>query len=94
MHKRIKALDGMRGLAILMVVCHHFFKLGIGSGGVDVFFILSGYLITSILIAERNEPHFWTIFYSRRATRILPVYVITLTLTAVFIPLEWHSIWY
>jgi peptidoglycan/LPS O-acetylase OafA/YrhL len=93
MHKRIESLDGLRGLAIGMVLWLHFFGSAIGWAGVDVFFILSGYLITTILLSAREEPHFWRIFYTRRATRIIPAYVVTMLTTFAFFRLEWHLIW-
>lgn len=59
---RIKELDGIRGIAVLMVVLHHYFIWLRFTGsvygwlGVDLFFILSGYLITSILLGLRDKP--------------------------------------
>jgi peptidoglycan/LPS O-acetylase OafA/YrhL len=56
--------------------------------GVDIFFVLSGFLITSIILKERSRPNFWSSFYMRRAFRILPafltVYVVTLLATHFF----------
>jgi peptidoglycan/LPS O-acetylase OafA/YrhL len=80
--ERIKELDGLRAVAILLVLgCHYrgFATLfgGVpefGFIGVDIFFVLSGYLITTILLRLREQPHpYWT-FYSRRALRIFPPY--------------------
>lgn len=82
----MRALDGLRGLAIAPVVWHHATPrpleglLGRGPLGVDLFFTLSGYLVTSLLLAERARrggidlPAFW----ARRAARILPLYYLVL----------------
>jgi peptidoglycan/LPS O-acetylase OafA/YrhL len=77
---RIRELDGLRGIAALAVVADHYLSWLPASGaqngwlGVDLFFILSGYLITSILISLREKEHFFSIFYERRALRIFPPY--------------------
>src|SRR5579872_2029724 len=74
----IPALDGLRGLAIAMVLIWHFCPLSQpyfpGWAGVDLFFVLSGYLITWRLVASRNLPHYFSRFYRNRALRILPLY--------------------
>jgi peptidoglycan/LPS O-acetylase OafA/YrhL len=83
-------LDGTRGIAALMVVVFHFFYFTnyrypiridlyrkfteLGQHGVSFFFVLSGFVITRILINTRNDSGFFGIFYSRRALRILPLY--------------------
>lgn len=83
---RIKELDGLRGIAVLAVLLHHFLPwapiTGSGYGwlGVDLFFVLSGFLITSILLDLRSKPHYFRTFYGRRALRIFPPYVIGLTI--------------
>ena len=83
---RVKELDGLRAIAILSVVMWHY--LGAGDGpsstpwrififgrtGVDLFFVLSGYLITSILLANRGSSNYFQAFYGRRSFRILPIY--------------------
>ena len=77
---RIRELDGLRGIAVLAVVdCHYlpwFPALGARYGwlGVDLFFVLSGFLISSILLDLRDKEHYFKIFYSRRALRIFPPY--------------------
>jgi peptidoglycan/LPS O-acetylase OafA/YrhL len=82
------ALDGLRGLAILMVLVFHYFRVpegdqahawlghlaGIGWLGVDLFFVLSGFLITGILFATRDRPRYLRTFWARRALRIFPLY--------------------
>jgi len=77
---RIKELDGVRGIAVLAVISEHYMSWlpAVGSQygwlGVDLFFILSGFLITSILLELRGKEHFFKVFYSRRALRIFPPY--------------------
>src|SRR5438067_7660244 len=86
----ILALDGLRGIAILLVVvCHFVSNLHIaadgwawplvaiahaGWTGVDLFFVLSGFLITGILIDARGSDSYFKAFYARRALRIVPAY--------------------
>ena len=87
----IRELDGIRGLAILFVIAFHaravytysseiplpFFKvLDLGWSGVDLFFVLSGFLITGILLDTRDSPSYFRTFYARRALRILPLYFV------------------
>jgi peptidoglycan/LPS O-acetylase OafA/YrhL len=87
------ALDGVRGLAILMVLLLHFVAnttattrmetwvakvLTYGLYGVDLFFVLSGFLITGILCDARGKPHFFRNFYVRRVLRIFPLYYVVL----------------
>lgn len=83
---RIPALDGIRGCAVLMVIVFHYWMgspnrllhlTQIGASGVDLFFVLSGFLITRILLGMRESRNIAG-FYLRRAARILPVYVLFL----------------
>jgi peptidoglycan/LPS O-acetylase OafA/YrhL len=76
---RIPELDSLRGLAALGVLALHMMpKLFFWAGScVDLFFILSGFLITSILLANRESPRMLVAFYVRRALRIWPVYYVT-----------------
>ena len=70
-----REIDGLRAIAVVAVIlCHAGFRLfGGGFVGVDVFFVISGYLITSIIISEKNAQTFSLAnFYERRARRILP----------------------
>jgi peptidoglycan/LPS O-acetylase OafA/YrhL len=84
------ALDGLRGVAILLVVAWHTFRGGLtgaGQAGVTLFFVLSGFLITTLLIEERNR--FGRIdlrrFYLRRAARLLPAFALMMCVAAVII---------
>ncbi|HVQ89248.1 MAG TPA: acyltransferase family protein [Actinomycetes bacterium] len=81
------ALDGIRAIAALLVVLFHSDVpfLDNGYAGVDVFFVLSGFLITSLLIREIDVDHRVNIiaFYARRARRLLPVALTVLLVTAV-----------
>ncbi len=84
----IPELQGLRGIAVLSVVLYHchprftgtwFYPVSLwGWTGVNLFFVLSGFLITSILLESRNKPHYFRNFYGRRALRIWPVYVLVL----------------
>jgi len=84
----IPELQGLRGLAVLAVVIYHchprlegtlFYRASLwGWAGVNLFFVLSGFLITSILLESREKPHYFRNFYARRALRIWPVYVLVL----------------
>src|SRR5208282_2036951 len=86
-HETILELDGVRGIAILLVLLFHlevsyppsiprmfFAPLLLGWSGVDLFFVLSGFLITGILWESRSSPGRARTFYVRRALRILPLY--------------------
>ena len=85
----LPALDGLRGLAILLVLAHNFavvalptglfgklVQLGLDIGwiGVQLFFVLSGFLITRILLQTQSSPHYFYSFFGRRVLRIFPLY--------------------
>ncbi|MEO5572243.1 MAG: acyltransferase [Bacteroidia bacterium] len=76
----IKSLDGIRGLAVLLVICHHWsfnsLNLPFGWVGVQLFFVLSGFLITRILLNEKQFEFskYLKRFYLKRALRIFPLY--------------------
>jgi peptidoglycan/LPS O-acetylase OafA/YrhL len=76
------ALDGLRGIACLIVVFTHNFGFTkyffFGWIGVDLFFVISGFLITQILLQTRDEPHYLRNFYVRRILRIFPLYYLVL----------------
>ncbi len=97
----VPCLDGLRGLAILMVTIYRFGKEGfannnqegfflrvleIGETGVDLFFVLSGFLITGILLDSRSSPKFFSRFYQRRSLRIFPLYFVSLAIFLFFVP--------
>ena len=83
-------LDGLRGLAVLGVIFYHCHPRFVGTplhyaslwgwAGVNLFFVLSGFLITSILLESREKPHYFRNFYGRRALRIWPVYLLVLAI--------------
>ena len=83
------ALDGLRGVAILLVLLDHLDILRdqYGCIGVDIFFVLSGFLITSLLIAEWNQSKDISLksFYWRRALRLLPALIAMLIVCIIFI---------
>jgi len=79
MHKIYRTdIDGIRGIAVISVILFHLGYLPNGYLGVDVFFVISGYLITSIVFREVNENTFSILkFYERRIRRILPLVFFT-----------------
>jgi peptidoglycan/LPS O-acetylase OafA/YrhL len=106
--KRIPELDGLRGVAIGMVVLYHAFlfhvvprhgsllayaltPVRIGWSGVDLFFVLSGFLIGGILLDARDARNYFSTFYIRRFFRIVPIYYATLlALLALSIVARYH----
>jgi peptidoglycan/LPS O-acetylase OafA/YrhL len=93
---RIPALDGLRGIAILLILILHSFGLGVmhsdgaiwkifnaGWVGVDLFFVISGYLITGILLETRDRPGYFRVFFIRRMLRIFPPYYFVLAFVIV-----------
>jgi peptidoglycan/LPS O-acetylase OafA/YrhL len=100
--QRIRQLDGIRGLAIILVILWHYVARQLvappGSGaatvvnalkltfsGVDLFFVLSGFLIVGILLDHRGAPNFFRVFYLRRVCRIFPLYFL---LVLIFVVLK------
>jgi peptidoglycan/LPS O-acetylase OafA/YrhL len=99
-----RELDGLRGIAALLVFFHHLCNATIspanwtpvilelrsvfefGVAGVDIFFVLSGFLITSLLLRDRTRPAYYRNFYWKRILRIAPVYILCLLGALFFIP--------
>lgn len=106
--RHIASLDGYRGIAFLLVFLRHYtltrhahapIFLAImhvsaaGWAGVDLFFVLSGFLITGILLDTRSDPHYFRNFIMRRALRIFPLYYTVLFVMLALTPLlhlQWH----
>jgi peptidoglycan/LPS O-acetylase OafA/YrhL len=99
---RMPALDGIRGFAVLWVMLYHFLHgadhhnlllhavfrfVHFGAWGVDLFFVLSGFLITGILYDAKNSANYFSSFYARRALRIFPLYYGVLTACFIVFPL-------
>jgi peptidoglycan/LPS O-acetylase OafA/YrhL len=88
------ALDGVRAIAFLLVFAHHYARLEVGWVGVDIFFVLSGFLITGILFDTRDKPHRVRNFYVRRSLRIFPLYYGTILAIILATPfVHWHWDW-
>jgi peptidoglycan/LPS O-acetylase OafA/YrhL len=102
----IPALDAIRGLAIVVVTLYrfggggegaarcieHHWLVELGSRGVDLFFVLSGFLITGILYDAKGKEHYFRNFYMRRALRIFPLYYGAIAVSVFVIPLL-HTRW-
>ena len=101
---RVPELDGLRGLAILLVMLFHILpesikltknplfgllarSVSMGWVGVDIFFVLSGFLISSILLNTRDHPHYFRNFYARRILRIFPLYYLVIGTIFIFLPI-------
>jgi peptidoglycan/LPS O-acetylase OafA/YrhL len=99
----IRALDGLRGLAIILVMLSHFTYFDgmspvvtvdrmvrtiayVGWVGVDLFFVLSGFLITGILYDSKGGGHYFRNFFARRVLRIFPVYYLCLVIFLILLP--------
>ena len=100
LRSHLPVLDGIRGLAILMVLFHHganmanswwvdkFALIGLhfGGRGVDLFFVLSGFLITGIIYDTRGRKGYFTSFYARRILRIFPLYYLLIIISFYVFP--------
>ena len=110
MKNRIPALDGIRGLALLLVVFYHVVVFGrvpavslperLIEGiskqswiGVDLFFVLSGFLITGVLLRARGTEHYYRNFIMRRVLRIFPLYYLFIAVFFLVLPVlfPWHT---
>lgn len=105
--KRIPQLDGVRGLAILMVLVWHYYVctpapptainthlkifLSLAWTGVDLFFVLSGFLIGGILMDHREDDDYFKVFYVRRVCRIFPLYFLLLIAGAIYVKITGES---
>ena len=96
------ALDGLRAFAALLVYCQHYVlsthadKYHWGWVGVDIFFVLSGFLITGILYDTRHDRHRFRSFYVRRSLRIFPLYYMVIAVVVLLTPVfawEWSRHW-
>ena len=90
------ALDGLRAVALLLVILQHYVGLPWGWSGVNIFFVLSGFLITGILWDTRDDPHRIRNFYIRRTLRIFPLYYgvfLALLLTTPLMHWSWSAAW-
>src|SRR5919199_5329472 len=83
---RYPELDGLRGIAILMVVAYHY-DLAPFLSGVDLFFVLSGFLLGGILLDKQEAPNYFKAFYVRRFCRILPLYFVCVLVFLILLPL-------
>jgi peptidoglycan/LPS O-acetylase OafA/YrhL len=94
-HGRIGQLDGVRALAFLSVFVHHALHVPLLWFGVDLFFVLSGFLITRILVDLKGGSIRAAIahFYERRARRILPPLLCTFLLVSLLFAPDWGRIW-
>ena len=94
MKSRITQLDGIRAFAILAVFMHHALHAKLLWMGVDLFFVLSGFLITAILMSRKEKgDSYFGYFYARRARRIIPPYVLILVVASFIDGLEWMKHW-
>lgn len=78
---RIRELDGVRGLAAVVILIYHLRPGGtipLGWAAVDIFFVLSGYLITTIILKHMGSHGFLRAFYIRRGLRIWPPYLLAI----------------
>jgi peptidoglycan/LPS O-acetylase OafA/YrhL len=94
--KRIPQLDGLRALAFLAVYLNHSLQVPFFWAGVDLFFVLSGFLITGLLLSEAEEmqlPELLRGFYTRRAFRILIPYCALMAAVTIFVDRGWVAFW-
>ncbi len=88
LRNKIKTLDGFRGLAVLLLCCYHFFDfLPFTFSSVDLFFVLSGFLITGKLVESLEAKNYFRTFYINRILRVVPLCFAVLLIFFVLIPL-------
>ncbi|HXH67014.1 MAG TPA: acyltransferase [Candidatus Limnocylindrales bacterium] len=96
MRQKIPQLDAVRGIAIILVLIHNLHRFywppltlisKYGWMGVDLFFVLSGFLITGILLDAKSSANYFRNFYARRGLRIWPLYYLMLVIMFVAVPL-------
>ena len=93
---RFPALDGIRAVAFFAVFLTHYRHLAWAWGGVNAFFVLSGFLITGILWDTRDRPHAMRAFYIRRTLRIFPLYWGVFLVLLLLTPIcrwQWSGAW-
>ncbi len=91
--QRLVALDGLRGLMTILVVVSHYFAevphgitaLMVGWIAVDMFFVLSGFLVGRLILDKQGNDNFFTVFYARRVFRTLPIYFVCLIVNVVLL---------
>jgi peptidoglycan/LPS O-acetylase OafA/YrhL len=94
----VAELDGLRGIAILLVMIHRMYPRGGGTpwpieagwAGVDLFFVISGFLIAGILLDTRDDPDYFRNFYARRVLRIFPLFYLLVGGMLLAFPLAGH----
>lgn len=92
---RIPELDGLRAIAISSVFLYAAVNAPLLWMGVDIFFVLSGFLITGILLERKNTgKSYFRYFYSRRAKRILPPYWVLMIVSTLLFGTAWTHQWY
>ena len=109
---RLDYLDRVRGLAVVLMIVDHLcifwasstalvvpdlLRLTVGRVAMPLFFVLSGFLITGIIVANRDAPGFLACFYARRGLRIWPIYYLTVAAVAAAgpalpRPIDWASL--
>jgi peptidoglycan/LPS O-acetylase OafA/YrhL len=93
--RRIAELDGLRAFAILGVFLYHTFNVPLFWMGVDLFFVLSGFLITGVLLdSKQSGKAYFRHFYSRRARRILAPYILVMLISSLLFGTQWAQQWY
>jgi peptidoglycan/LPS O-acetylase OafA/YrhL len=102
--KYVKEFDGWRGVGICFVVLAHYFPVYfIGSWVfMEMFFVMSGFLITGILLDSKSKKNYFKVFYLRRILRVFPLYYLALIILLFLIPRSWidlsyyrqHQLWF